>query len=350
MLVAYVSGHGFGHATRLCEVLRAVRGRAPALPFTLVGDVREDVLLHDLAGPVRARRLPCDVGLVQRDALEIDEAATAMRCREFERDWDERVETEAAFLREVGARLVLGDIPPLAFAAARRARIPSLGLGNFSWDWIYRHYAARHPSLATSAERAARAYADAELLLELPFAGDLSAFARRERIGLVARRPRVPRGVARRRLGLGERPAVLVSFGGVGLPGLAPGVLRREARVEFLFPEDLGPGRLRALELSYADVVGAADVVLTKPGYGIVSDAIAARTRVVYPDRGDFPEYPIMVREMALHLACVYVPSEDVRAGRVSDAISRALALEPPDAPDLDGAERAAARVVEALG
>ena len=39
MLAAYVSGHGFGHATRLCEVLRAVRERAPSLPLALVGTV-----------------------------------------------------------------------------------------------------------------------------------------------------------------------------------------------------------------------------------------------------------------------------------------------------------------------
>jgi len=28
-VVAYVSGHGFGHAARVCEVLRALRARRP---------------------------------------------------------------------------------------------------------------------------------------------------------------------------------------------------------------------------------------------------------------------------------------------------------------------------------
>ena len=39
-------------------------------------------------------------------------------------------------------------------------------------------------------------------------------------------------------------------------------------------------------------------MVLTKPGYGIVSDCIGCSTRIVYTDRGDFPEYPVMVAEM----------------------------------------------------
>ncbi len=350
MLAAYVTGHGFGHATRLLEVLRAVRARSPALPIAVVGAVPEWLVRRALPGEVAFRAVACDVGLAQRDALVIDEAATAERCRAFDATFDARVETEAAFLRACGARAVLGDVPPLAFAAAARAGVPGVALTNFSWDWIYRHLAARHPSLAASADLAARAYAEADLLLELPFAGDLSAFRRREPVGLVARRPRVGRAEARRRLGLDARPAVLVSFGGVGLPGLAREALAREAGLGFLLPEDVEVGRLDALGLDYPDVVGAADVVVTKPGYGIVSDAIGAGTRVVYTERGDFPEYPILVAGMARWLAAVHVPNDDLRAGRIGDAVRRALATPVPAPPDLGGADRAAARVLDLLG
>lgn len=349
MLVAYVSGHGYGHLTRLCEVLRAVRSRAPSLPVTVVGQVPEPLVRRALAGPVAFRAEPCDVGLAQRDALEIDERATAERCRAFGARFEERTASEAAFLRASGARLVVGDIPPLAFAAAARAGLPSIGLGNFSWDWIYRHLASRQPSLAEAAERAARAYAAAELLLELPFAGDLTAFPRRERVGFVARRPRLDRAESRRRLGLGPEPAVLVSFGGVGLPVLDSDALRGNAGLRILLPGELGVDRLDALGMGYADVVQAADVVVTKPGYGIVTDAIAAGTRVVYTDRGDFPEYPIMVREMPAYLACVHVAREDLRAGRIAGPVRRVLGLPTPPPPDLGGAARAAARILDLL-
>jgi len=350
VLVAYVSGHGFGHMTRLCEVLREVRARAPALPVTLAGAVPEALVRRAVSPPLAFRALACDVGLAQADALVIDEAATAERCRAFEATWDARADDEARFLRAAGARAVLADIPALASEAAARADVPSIALGNFSWDWIYRHLSPRQPSLAASAERAARAYGRAALLLELPFAGDLSAFPRRERVGLVARRPRVARAEARRRLGLDGRPAVLVSFGGVGLPGLARGVVEGSDAFAYLFPEDLPEARLDALGLAYPDVVGAADVVVTKPGYGIVSDAIAAGARVVYTERGDFPEYPIMVREMARWLACVHVSNADLRAGRLADPVRRVLGLPVPPPPDLDGAARAAERVLAYAG
>jgi L-arabinokinase len=351
MLAAYVTGHGFGHAVRLCEVLRAVRARAPGLPIAVTGGAPEWLVRRDVPAPVEVRPVACDVGLVQRDALRIDLAESAARCAAFDAGWEEAVERESAFLRASGARAVLADVPALAFAAAARAGIPALALANFSWAGIYAHLSARAPSLAASARRAADAYRTAALCLELPFTCDLSVFPRRVPVGLVARRPRLPRAEAKARLGLDGRPAVLVSFGGVGLSGVTPALLRAGTgdRWRFLFPEELGPERLDPLGLEYADAIRAADVVVTKPGYGIVSDAIAAGTRVVYTERGDFPEYDVLVREMPRHLACVHVSNADLAAGRLAEPIARALALPVPPPPDLGGAERAAEHVLAAL-
>ena len=349
MIALHLSGHGYGHMTRACEVMAEVRRRAPAVALAVVGSVPEELVRRAIPGDLLFRSVACDVGLVQRDALHVDEAGTAAACAAFEATWDGRADAEAAFLRENRVRLVVSDIPPLAFEAAHRAGIPSVGLGNFSWDWIYRHLSARQPSLARSADRAARAYRHAALLLELPFAGDLSAFTTRERVGLVARRPRVPRGEARRRLGLDGRPAVLLSFGGVGLPEVEGHGTARSTGYRWLLPSDVD-GRLGALGLTYPDVVRAVDVVVTKPGYGIVTDAIAAGTRLVYTERGDFPEYPILVREMAPLLACEHVSNEDLLSGRLEDAVRRVLLRPVPPSPDLDGAARGAARILTIHG
>jgi L-arabinokinase len=295
-----------------------------------------------------------DVGLVQQGALAIDEDATNAACEAFDRAWPERVEAEARLLREAGTRLVMGDIPPLAFAAAHAAGVPSVALGNFSWDWIYRPLARGRAGLQAAAERATAAYGRAGLLLELPFAGDLDAFPRRERIPLVARRPAVSRAAARAALGIDDaRPVVLFSFGGFGF-GVGrddPATLDplRE-RFRFLDEPDVSRPRLASLGLLYQDVVGAVDVIVTKPGYGIVTDAIAARTRLVYTDRGDFPEYPVMVAEMPRYLPAAFVSHADLRAGRLGPVLDEVLALAYPPPPRLDGADVAAARLRSFLG
>jgi hypothetical protein len=358
VLAAYVSGHGFGHATRVGEVLREVRRREPSLPIAIVTSGPEVLYRRAVPGPFAFRAEACDTGLAQKSALVIDEAGTVDAWRRFQAGYDARVAREARWLRESGARVVLGDIPPLAFDAAGEAGIPSIALANFSWDWIYRHFAAREPALHEAADRAAAAYARCGLLLELPFAGDLSAFPRRERIPLVARRPNVDRADARRRLRLDGR-VVLISFGGLGLPGFDPAVLARIPSATFLLSEasaslpanvrDVGARAMDAARLDYVDLVAAADVVVTKPGYGIVSDAIAAGTRMIYTERGDFPEYPILVREMARWLPCAHVTNEDLVRGAFGEEIETLTAQRMPAPPPMDGARHAADRILAAV-
>jgi hypothetical protein len=310
--------------------------------------------------PLEVRLVECDVGLIQKDALTIDEAGTVEAVRRFLFGWDALVSREARWLRESGARLVLGDIPPLAFAAAADAGVPSIALGNFSWDWIYSHLAARQPALAEAAAHAARAYARAGLLLRLPFAGDLSAFPRIEDVPLVARAPELERAEARQRLGLDARPVVLLSFGGVGMPGLDPASFGRLDAYLFLLTGQAGGGtapnvrRLAAEDLSaaglhYPDLVAAADVVVSKPGYGIVTDCIGARTRLVYTDRGDFPEYPVLVSEMNRYLPVAFASNADIGTGRLDEALRQVMALPFPDPPPTNGAAVAADRIVTAL-
>jgi hypothetical protein len=357
-LAVYVSGHGFGHSTRTAEVLRAVRERAPGLPITVCTSAPEFLFGGVVPPPLTVRRVECDVGLVQKDALVIDEEATVAAWRRFVEGWDGLVAREAAWLRSSGARLVLADIPPLAFAAADRAGLRSVGLTNFSWDWIYGHLGSRLPALAEASAQAREAYAKADRLLRLPFAGDLSAFRRIEDVPLVVRRPATARPEARRRLGLDARPAVLLSFGGLGWPGLRPAAFGSLVDYQLLLTGRAGDGHvppnlrrldgdtLAAAGLSYPDLVGAADVVVTKPGYGIVTDCIGAGTPLVYTDRGDFPEYPVMVAEMPRYLPCVFASNDEVREGRLAAALEAVLALPFPDPPRTDGAAVAAEKLL----
>jgi hypothetical protein len=348
VLAVYVSGHGFGHATRTAEVLSAVRALRPDLAITVV--TAAPAFLFDGLGAT-VRPLPTDVGLAQQGALVIDLDTTETACVAFDARWPALVQEEAAWLRACGALLVLADIPPLAFAAAHAAGIPGVGCANFSWDWIYGGVARGRKALLDASAQAADAYGRAELLLELPFAGDFSAFPHRQRIPMVARRPRVARDEVRRRLGLeGTQPVVLLSFGGLGLPGFDRGALEPlAARFRFLDACELAADRLRALGLAYPDVVGASDVIVTKPGYGIVTDAIAAGARLVYTDRGAFPEYDVMVREMAGYLPTEYVSGDDLRAGRLTAALDDVLARAPVAPPPTNGAAVAAAAIVDRL-
>ncbi|MFQ5457972.1 MAG: hypothetical protein ACE5FC_05920, partial [Myxococcota bacterium] len=180
-------------------------------------------------------------------------------------------------------------------------------------------------------------YGTASLLLRLPFHGDLSAFPRHRDIPLITRKSRRSRSGVRRILGLGGGPVALVSFGGFGLDQLPVARIARERPAwTFLLPwapGDDAPGNIMPFDgraVSHADLVAAADVVMTKPGYGIVAECLANGARVLYTSRGDFPEYPVLEAALKRHAHARYVPPAQLLEGGVGEALDLLLADDRP--------------------
>ena len=78
--------------------------------------------------------------------------------------------------------------------------------------------------------------------------------------------------------------------------------------------------------IRYEDLVGAVDIVASKPGYGIISECAANGTALLYTDRGRFCEYDVLVREMPRYLDGAFIGQEDLLAGRWRDAVADLLA------------------------
>ena len=339
----YVSGHGLGHASRDIEVIRTLAAREPQT--RIVVRTSAPRWIFDRTAPPRVEVQPAEVdtGIVQIDSLRIDEQATVADAARFYAEFDRRADAEAGILRRNGVDLVVGDIPPLAFAAAARAGIPSVALGNFTWDWVYAEYDAFSADAPQVLPTIARAYAHATLALRLPLHGGFAPMTTVIDVPFIARRSTRERGDTRRRLALNDdRPAVVASFGGHGVSLPLETLARAE---EFNFVTADAPA-LDAHGLSYQDVIAAVDVVVSKPGYGIVSECAANGAALLYTSRGRFREYDLLVAEMPRVLRCRFLPRPDLLSGGWSTAIAALLGQPTPiERPRFDGADV----VVEAI-
>lgn len=347
LIVFYISGHGFGHASRAIELIRAIRAQRPDARV-IVRTAVPRWLFAPIAGTgVEIQALETDTGVVQIDSLTLDEEETARQAASFFAGFGHRVAIEAAFIRGVGADLVVGDIPPLACAAAEAGGVRSVAIANFTWDWIYGIYPAFDRLAPDVIPAIRRAYATATRALRLPLHGGFEPMAAViHDIPFIARRSERDPADTRRLLGLsGDRPVVLPSFGGYGVD-LPLAALRRSGRFAIVEPPPEPPAGLL-----YPDLVAAADVVVGKPGYGIVSECVANGTAMLYTSRGRFIEYDLFVAEMPRLLRCRYLPQEELFAGRWADAIDALLAQPaPPERPAVDGAAVAAREVIAMAG
>lgn len=348
LVVFYTSGHGFGHASRDAELIKALASTRPDARF-VVRTAAPCWSFEALPASIDVQPFEADTGIVQIDSLRFDERETARRAAGFHAGFERRVADEAALLRKAGADIVLGDIPPIAFAAAARAEVPSVAIGNFTWDWIYSIYPA-FDELAPSVIPAMRgAYAMATRALRLPLHGGFEPMAAATvDIPLIARRSTFDPAETRRRLGVAGnsagKPLVLASFGGYGLQLPFDAIARKNGLTVVSLDREL-PGGLK-----YQDIVAAADVVVSKPGYGIVSECIANGTPLLYTSRGRFVEYDLFVREMPRVLKCRYIPQEELLAGRWKESIGALLAQgDPPEQARVDGAAVAAREILQLL-
>jgi hypothetical protein len=151
----------------------------------------------------------------------------------------------------------------------------------------------------------------------------------------------------------------LLSFGGFGLrdfdlgalsslPGyrvISTGQVAATAHGATLSPHliEIDENHLYGSGYRYEDLVAASDVVVTKPGYGIIAECAANSAAVLYTSRGHFVEYDVLVEAMPRFVRSRFIPQSELFAGQWAPHLDALLAQPPPPAPPaVNGADVAA--------
>lgn len=352
----YISGHGYGHVVRSAQVIRRLKEACSDLQFH-VRTAAPDWFLLDLPFSVSYERTALDVGIRQSDSLEMELEETLHACRKLHGQIPQLIEENLAFIAQRGIRLVMGDIPPLCFEIARRASLPSVAIGNFTWDWIYRAYLRDLQAFFPLIQEMESFYRKATLALCLPHSCDMGVFPDKKPVPWIARISALDKAEARKRFALPATAViVLVSFGGFGLEKL-PWERLSQSGDFFFVTTGSSPRREKNLLVlperlpHYEDLIRAADLVVSKPGYGIVADVIAHQVPILYTSRGSFPEYPYLVEALNSWVTCEFIPQEELLVGNLEPYLKRLLDKESHwPAVALNGAEVAAQEILELLG
>ena len=339
-LLYYVSGHGYGHATRSSEILRALVACRPDCTI----HVRSNVPPHLMAGIERVQYHHCreslDPGVVEEaDSLGVDVPATLDAIEDYYRRRHELVAAEVRWIAQQKIALVVADFPPLAGEVAAACGVPCVGIGNFTWDWIYEPLidAPRRGLLDWLRE----GYGRMSWWLRMPFSHteNQALFPRVVDVPLVARRPKSEPSDVLRRLGIATndgRPRIVLGMRGRIAPEARAAAADANPDWLFLHFESAGAGShgnelavTLSPDLLFTDVLNACDVAVSKFGYGMLSECIATNKRLLAPPRRQFREDEIFDREIERHLRLARISRDDFSAGRWSEPIRR-LFEQPP--------------------
>lgn len=343
----YVSGHGFGHARRVAEIVRAGSDRWNAVVRTTAP--------ARLFGRARVQHAAIDPAVAETaDTLRIDATRTRANLQEFLLSSSDVVAREASYVRTAGIRLIVADIPFLAGDIAEAAGVPCIGISNFTWNWILEPHLAGDADGRRLLEAIEGSYARMREYWRIPFshADGLSMFRRVIDLPLIA--PKATLDAAAIREGFDR--VVLTAFRGPITEAFRRAAAESPDTLFLTFDaaqaEGIGNARCVAHDsvFSFEDLAAASDVVLAKLGYGIAAGCASGKKRLLYPPRDGFREDTITSVEAARYTALRPIPLDDFEAGRWHTHLDAVLAQPiPTERVRDDGAEVCARRIAGLL-
>jgi len=310
-------------------VARTLVQRRPDVRFLVRSTIPEWLVRLNLGHLAAFEHVELDVGVRQENSYFPNKLETL---RAFAELWENRaplIQREVRILHKERANVILADLPPLAFEVADAAGLPGLAMGNFSWDWIYEPYVTAHPEFAWVVPAIRGAYGKAERLFRLPMHGEMRAFRSVCDVPLVARHAELPAEEVRARLGLttADKPVLLVALRQEDLAHVEWSELRSLSRdYEVVAFSTIPLPKTHVLPpdfIRFQELVHAADVVVSKPGYGIVSECIANDTALLYVERHEFREYDVLVAALREYGWAEPLTVEAFRRGHWLDALQR---------------------------
>ena len=336
LIWAAISGHGFGHAAQVVPVLNALHRLVPDLRVLLRTTVSPSFFKDRLVPPWDLSPVQQDVGCIQNGPLKIDVETTWREHHRFHSSWDERLQTEFEAMKTAGPNVVLADTPYLALAAGEAAAIPTVALVSFTWDLVLSEYIApRSIDGRVIIQSIRQAYGKADLALRINPAPKMEIFQRIIDIGPIAEPASPAREQLTEFLGLarGEQ-TVLVGFGGVPLDSLPFSRLESLTGYRFIFDGSIPLGSRRfvaaaSLPFSFKTLMASVDLIMTKPGYGTLVEAVALRTPLVYVRRYNFADEQPLVDYLHRYGRGVELSLDAFAHGHWEESLQRAQSLPP---------------------
>ena len=349
-----ISGHGFGHAAQLVPVLNELGKRRPNLEVYLRTALPASFFEESLTVSWQLSPSEQDVGCIQNGPLCIDINRTWEAYRSFHQNWEDRLHHEIEAMKKIRPQCVLSNITYLGIAAGVSAECPTIALASLSWDQVLEDYRSRdNVEQATIIEHIRHAYSGSLKLIR-PFPGiPMVAFSDIQDVGPIVP-PKVssvsPTETIRHRLGLNpEDRIVLIAFGGIPLSSLPLEQLEDMKGYHFLITQALdcrGYQRITAihsLELSFRKILGHADVIMTKPGYATIVEAVRDNKPIVYVRRYNFADEQPLVDFAHRYGRAVELTSDEFKTGKWEQALEQVQRLSiPTELMPCEGTKQAA--------
>jgi len=343
----FVSPHGFGHAARAAAVMEALSEIDSGVQFEIFTTVPSWFFQDSVSAPFTYHHLVTDIGLVQKNAFQADIKDTLRALNDFFPPQPSLIGEIAKKISTLNCVLIICEIAPLGILVAKEARIPSILVENFTWDWIYQQYAVSDNRIKQHIDYLQPIFNAVDYHIQT------EPICRRHSADLttapVCRKMKSTGVEIRQRLGLpGNVKMVLITTGGIPQSYDFFEELSKFRQIIFVMP-GAGPVMKRVENLIilphrsdfyHPDLVNAADAVIGKVGYSTLSEIYHGGVPFGYVARSNYRESESMVAFIKKQMPAIAVSESEFNDGNWTAKLPDLLDLAPVRHNMTNGAEQ----------
>lgn len=336
-LVVDISAHGFGHLVQAAAVLNALDCSNVKLTVRSLASV--ETLNERIRHPFELVRYQQDNGMIMHDALRVNVQKTIDWYRHFHSTYDDRKSEAARDLDALRPDLVFSNVPYLGLDAAATVGVPSVALCSLNWADIFRSYCGECPDANDIHDQIMNAYSQADLFLQPTPSMPMETLGNTRRISPLAFVGTAGSEVLRSTTGGDEdMKFVLVGVGGVGIKNFPLERWPVLDNVRWIFPDAAleDPACLRRddffaqslFRLDYIDLLSSCSLVLTKTGYGTMTEAVVNQVPALCISRHDWPEHVYLQSWHETHGHVAFLDWEDLGTPKFTALVVEMLSVE----------------------
>lgn len=352
-IVFDISSHGFGHFAQSASVINALHKFNPDFRFTLRTAIAFDVLRSRIVAPFDLIVHQSDAGMQMTSTFDIDMEESYRYYATLHRHFDSVVEAEAQALSILKPDLLVSNISYVSIAAAKKLDVPAVAFCSLNWADIFKGVINDENTdgiyhQIIDCYNQADVFICPEPSMRMPALKNIQQAApvvymganRREVLDQIFPRAKHTR-------------LILVSPGGIPTQ-INFSEWPRYDDISFIITQTVDVERddmmvLSQMKMSYIDVLASCDAVLTKPGYGTVSEAMCHRIPVLYACRDNWPEEPGLVRWLQQFGKTQEVAREVLFNGEIKESLDELLAKEWTGNAPLPEGDTQAAKIIAEL-
>ncbi len=301
IIAFYISDHGFGHASRNIPIIRYILEANDNVKMIVKTGKNQGQFIRDLVGDFNGRvnyfLNSMDVGLILKEnSLEIDADKLSEKVELYIDSFEERITRENEFLRHHNVDLIVSDIVPWILKSAKECKITSILISNFTWVGIYKGHLSEY---ICEKYRECYRLADKALFYELYMEEMKEYIGNYEIVSLCSRDFNLEK--ADKIKGNFKKKVVYISVG--RSVDLKENMDVSHLNYDFIVTEGIS---LLGDNVYYLpketdnthDYVMASDFVITKAGWGTVSEALMAKKKIAVLSRDNVAEDRNTIRKL----------------------------------------------------